>query len=121
MYCFGVGHRLSTLEHMGCFIRELDVCVRWQVAWQGRKKKERDRGGILCSYLHTGVFLLANTSILNGLIVYLQLDVNQLEPRGYFLMEMLSPLRYLPDALIILLGQIIHRDILVTLARIDCA
>lgn len=47
MYCFRVGHRLSTLKHMGCFIRELDVCVRWQVAWQGRRK-ESDTGGILC-------------------------------------------------------------------------
>lgn len=55
MYCFRVGHRLSTLKHMGRFIRELDVCVRWQVAWQGRRK-QRDTEGILCSYLHTGVF-----------------------------------------------------------------
>lgn len=76
---------------MGRFIRELDVCVRWQVAWQGRKRKET--GGILCSYLHMGVFLQANTSILEGLIVYLQLGVNQLEPHRYFLMKMLSPLR----------------------------
>lgn len=44
------------------------------------------------------------------------LEVNQLEPRRYFLMKMLSPLRYFPDALIILLGQIIHQDILITLA-----
>ena len=101
---------------MGRFIRELDVCVRWQVAWQGRKK-ERDRGGILCSYLHTGVFLQANTFILDGSIVYLRVEVNQLEPHRYFLMKMLSPVRYFPDALIILLGQIIHIDILITLAR----
>lgn len=36
------------------------------------------------------------------------LEVNQLEPRRYFLMKMLSHLCYFPDTLINLLGQIIH-------------
>lgn len=54
MYCSGVAHGLPTLKHMGRFIRELDVCVRWQVAWrgrQGKKKKSREKK-ILWSHLH---------------------------------------------------------------------
>lgn len=51
MYCSGVAHGLPTLKHMGRFIRELDVCVRWQVAWRGRRKKKQ-REGILWSHLH---------------------------------------------------------------------
>lgn len=27
---------------MGRFIRELDVCVRWQVAWQGREREKKE-------------------------------------------------------------------------------
>lgn len=65
---------------MGRFIRELDVCVRWQVAWQGREKRKETEGEILCSYLHTVVFLQANTFILDGSIVYLRAEVNQQEP-----------------------------------------
>lgn len=65
MYCFGVGHRLSTLEHMGCFIRELDVCVRWQVAWQRKEKRKKKRNETEGEFyvLHTAVFLVANTSV----------------------------------------------------------
>lgn len=29
---------------MGRFIRELDVCVRWQVAWQGRERQKEKLG-----------------------------------------------------------------------------
>lgn len=49
MYCSGVGHGLSTLEHMGCFISELDVCARWQVAWRGGEETrgERQRGSFM--------------------------------------------------------------------------
>lgn len=44
MYCCGVAHGLPTLKHMGRFIRELDVCVRWQVAWRGRREKKEAEG-----------------------------------------------------------------------------
>lgn len=92
MYCFRVGHRLSTLKHTGRFIRELDVCVRWQVVWQGRRK-ERERGGILCTYLHMGVFFFF---FFAGKHIYLGrvdcLEVNHLELQRCFLMKMLSHL-----------------------------
>lgn len=68
------------------------------------------------AYLHAGVFLQANTSILAGMIVYLQQEVNQVEPCTYFLMKMLSPLRCVADALIVLLGQMIHTGVLITVA-----
>lgn len=114
MYCFPVGHRLPTLKHTGRFIRELDGSVRWQVAWQGGiQKKRKETGGILCFHLHTGVFFASKHISLARVHCW---EVNQLETLRYFLMKMLSPRRYIPDALIILLGQIIHPDILITLA-----
>lgn len=81
-----------------------------------REKKRKRQEEFYVAYLHAGVFFQANTSILDGMIVYLQLEVNQLEPCTYFLMKMLSPLRYVADALIVLLGQMIHTDILITVA-----
>lgn len=105
MYCSGVGHGLSTLEHMGCFISELDVCARWQVAWRGG---EETRGGEtegefyvaisigkLLFYINIYVFLSpARASVSDAVSVYPPLEVNQAEPRRNFLMEMLSQLRH---------------------------